>query len=117
MADGFQGISISSIKQTAIQKPIGFFGLSIVLADSPNLFIKISDSQGRGIRNCVVSVVNATSGVPKSSNTDFEGNVALKADSINTITVANNKSSKSYSYNRSIEGSQIILYLDVPTII
>lgn len=113
MADGFQGIDIVSSRQTAIQRPIGFFGLSIVLADAPNLFIKVVDTQNRGVRNCVVSVTNATSGVPKSSNTDFDGNVALKADSVNTITITNNKVSKSYSYNRSTDGSQISLLFDI----
>ena len=116
MADGFQGINIVSNKQTAIQRPIGFLGLSIVLADAPNLFIKVIDSQGRGVRNCIVSVINPTSGVSKSSNTDYDGDVALKADSINTISIVNNKSRKTYSYNRSIDGSQIVLIFDILTI-
>ena len=116
MAIGFQGIDIVSGKQTAIQQPIGFFGLSVSIVDAPNLFISVKDSQGRAVRNCIVSVANATSGVPKSSNTDADGYVALKADSVNTITIINNKATKTYSYDRSTQGSQIVLVFDIPMI-
>lgn len=117
MADGFQGFDIVSSKQTAIQRPIGFFGFSVVLADAPNLFIKVTDAQNRAVRNCVVSVANPASGTPKSSNTDANGDVALKADSVNTITVINNKVAKSYSYDRATQGSQILLIFDIPLMI
>lgn len=117
MADGFQGFDIVSSKQTAIQRPIGFFGFSVVLADAPNLFIKVTDSQNRPVRNCIVSAANPSSGTPKSTNTDAAGDVALKADSINTITILNNKVSRVYSYDRSSQGSQIVLIFDIPLII
>lgn len=116
MADGFQGFGIESRRQTAIQRPIGFFGLSIELADAPNLFLEITDSQGRSVRNCSVMAANETSGTPKATNTDAEGNAALKADSTTTITVVNNKFSKVYNYDRSTQGSLVTLTFDVPLI-
>lgn len=116
MADGFQGFGIESRRQTAIQSPIGFFGFSIELADAPNLFLKITDSQGRSVRNCSVMAANATSGSPKATNTDAEGNAALKADSTTIITVVNNKFSKVYSYNRATQGNLVTLIFDIPLI-
>lgn len=117
MADGFQGLDIISRRQTAIQTPIGFFGLSVSVVDYPNLFIKVVDSAGRSVRNCSVTTSNPSSGIPKSSNTDTEGNVALKSDATSTITILNGKSIMTYNYVRANVGNQITILFKIKMIL
>jgi hypothetical protein len=107
--DGFVGFNIVAKQGTAIQRPIGFFGFAIELATAPNLFITVQDSQGRRIRNCTVETNNPSSGTPYSADTDANGTVALVSDSNTTITVTNNKTTFTYSYDRAIQNNQITL--------
>lgn len=114
--DGFVGFNIVSRKATAIQKPIGFFGFAIELSTAPNLFITVQDSQGRRVRNCTVESSNPSSGIPYSSNVDANGTVGITADANSVITITNNKVKKTYMYDRTIQGNQIVLIFDITLI-
>lgn len=111
--DGFVGFDIISRRTTAIQKPIGFFGFAIELSTAPNLFITVQDSQGRRVRNCTVESSNPSSGIHYSSDVDASGTVGITADANSIITITNNKIKKTYSYDRTTQGNQIILTFDV----
>jgi hypothetical protein len=112
--DGFVGFNIVSRQGTAIQRPIGFFGFAIEFADAPNLFVTVQDSQGRRWRNCTVESSNPSSGIPFSTNVDAQGTAALKADATSVITVTHFSFKKTYTYDRSTQGNQIVLHLEIP---
>jgi len=114
--DGFNGFSVSSSRKLSIQKPIGFFGFAVVLANAPNTYIQVLNG-GKPLRNTLVTALNTTSGVPDSKTTDGSGNVALKADAITDIEFSNGIFKETYSYNRTNDGNQFSFNFYIPSLI
>lgn len=108
---GFQGVSISTQKETVLKAFNGFVGLNVEF--DFGYLVKVVDNQGNPNTNAVVS-----SSQTFESKTDENGVAYIDLQDTDTIEIRTGVTKLSYNFDVNTKGAgQIELVFDIPTLL